>query len=653
MEWISNDSLAVLKMGGNDKESGNQIFVFDNLIGEPWKVTSQKKGIQNFKVFAQGLLYLAKDPERQEKKKRKNKFGNYVYFEHEKSASALYFVDLEKMSTYLKEKKNKTDDETKDLVKPIIEVSKLLENPLSITSYITSKQNDTIYLNCRIRDDLVYFSETSCYRIKIDPKQAIAKYLSKEKDKKDKKKDEKEEEKKKDEDLSYLGEIQQIAFPKETYINDVSPNGKKLLLFKKDRDNMFYTQGDYWILDLAKWNELVDSEEIIEKIVKITNDIDQSLYGGKWVKDGIILAYADGTKAKIAKVTETGKVTELDLEGYIHRMYSGFDVSKNGYLCFFGNNAKKVTELFVSSKPIKEANLELKRITNNNAETKTWDFGTVETIRWKSKDGTEIEGVLRKPSNYDPQKKYPLAFIIHGGPTSFDPESLLEYGEVLYYPSVQFANKDILTLKVNYRGSIGRGQAFLELNKDNLGVGDLWDVESAIDYLDKKGIIDTSKVGCMGWSQGGYISAFVGIHSKRFTAVSVGAGIADWYTYHICNDIPMFTTHYLSGSPFRDRKLYEKTAPISKIKEAQTPMLIQHGEADQRVPVANAKELYRGLKEMKIHVELFIFPGMGHPITKPRENRAIMHQNLNWFNHYLLGEELDLLDEKSDDLKED
>jgi len=646
IEWINNDSLAILKMNANEKESGNQIYVFDNLIGEPWKVTNQKKGIQNFKTFAQGLLYLAKNPKRQEKKDRKNKFGSYVYFEHEKSASALYYVDLEKMFVYQKEMKNKSEDETKDLVKPVIEVSKLLEEPLSIVNYITSKQNDSIFLNCKIRDDLVYISETSNYRIKIDPEKAIEIHLSKEQEKKNK--EDKKEDKNEEEDLSYLGEIQKLTFPKETYISDTSPEGEKLLLYKKERDNMFYTMGDYWILDLTKWKDLIESEEISKKFVKITGELDRSLYGGKWVKDGIVFSYPDGTKARIAKVTETGKITTFDLEGYTHRMYSGLDISQSGYLCFFGNTAEKVTELFVSGKSIKSKSLELKQVTNCNDDVRTWDFGTVETIRWKSKDGTEIEGVLRKPSDFEPKKKYPLAFIIHGGPQSFDIESLLEYIEMIYYPSVQFANKGILTLKVNYRGSIGRGQDFLELNKDNLGVGDLWDIESAIDYLDKKGIIDTSKIGCMGWSQGGYISAFVGLHSKRFTAVSVGAGIADWYTYHISNDIPQFTTHYLSGSPFRDRELYEKTAPISNIKEAKTPMLIQHGEVDLRVPVANAKELYRGLKEMNVHVELFIYSGMGHPITKPRENRAIMHQNLNWFSHYLIGEELDLLDEKSE-----
>jgi dipeptidyl aminopeptidase/acylaminoacyl peptidase len=200
----------------------------------------------------------------------------------------------------------------------------------------------------------------------------------------------------------------------------------------------------------------------------------------------------------------------------------------------------------------------------------------------------------------------------------------------------------MLVLKPNYRGSIGRGQAFRELNVDNLGIGDLWDLESAIDHLAGLGWVDPERVGCMGWSQGGYISAFAGLQSERFKAVSVGAGISDWYTYHISNDIPDFTTDYLSKSPFRDRSLYVETAPISNLANAKTPMLIQHGSDDRRVPISNATELYRGLKEMGVPVELFVYPGMGHPITKPRENHAVLHQNLTWFSHYLLGEALEL-----------
>ena len=167
------------------------------------------------------------------------------------------------------------------------------------------------------------------------------------------------------------------------------------------------------------------------------------------------------------------------------------------------------------------------------------------------------------------------------------------------------------------------------------------DIESCIDFLDKQGIIDTKRIGCMGWSHGGYVSAFVGIHSKRFAAVSVGAGIADYYTEYITSDAPHILRDYLSSSPFENRELYIKSAPISKIKDAKTPMLIQHGEIDDRVPLACAMELYRGLKDMNIPVEFFIYSKLGHIISKPRENRAIMHQNLTWFSHYLLDEELD------------
>ena len=84
------------------------------------------------------------------------------------------------------------------------------------------------------------------------------------------------------------------------------------------------------------------------------------------------------------------------------------------------------------------------------------------------------------------------------------------------------------------------------------------------------------------------------------------------------------------------------SSPIAAISRARTPMLIQHGAKDQRVPISNAMELYRGLRERGVPVELFVYPEFEHPITKPRENHAIAHQNLSWFRHWLLGQELEL-----------
>jgi dipeptidyl aminopeptidase/acylaminoacyl peptidase len=286
-------------------------------------------------------------------------------------------------------------------------------------------------------------------------------------------------------------------------------------------------------------------------------------------------------------------------------------------------------------------------LTKFNNNVSNWALGTVESIKWTSKDGTEIEGILRKPSNFNPSRKYPLLINIHGGPHHSSANVLLEGMDKFYYPLVQFTNKDILILKPNYRGSLGKGQAFKELLKDNVGVGDLWDLESAIDYLVGLGLVDESKIGACGGSQGAYISAYAAMHSDRFCAVSGCSTLASWFTYFYGSDsrysIPFSGNEsYRNSGPFDEGmiEIFKKTAPINGIKNARTPILLQHGENDERVPLHSSKVIYRSLKEKGIQTELFVYPGMGHSIIKPRENYAVLVQNYRWFLHHLLGEEL-------------
>jgi dipeptidyl aminopeptidase/acylaminoacyl peptidase len=406
-----------------------------------------------------------------------------------------------------------------------------------------------------------------------------------------------------------------------------------------------YTREDLWLAETKSIERAKNPTACLRAMTNITASFDRDMMAVYWTEAGIYGDYVESTQIRLAHLNENGTVSPLDfgLSEFVGVFgFGNFHVSGSGQVALAGTNAKSFPEMYFAIPAKKNKKWTVRQLTHLGMQVEGWDLGEVEMITWQSRDGVQIEGVLRKPSNFNPAKKYPLVFIVHGGPTWFSPDYLLSGEDLWYYPALQFNLKDVLVLKPNYRGSLGRGQAFTELNVNNLGVGDLWDLESAVDHLVELGWVDPNRVGCMGWSQGGYISAFVGLHSDKFKAVSVGAGISDWYTYHISNDIPDFTRDYLSGSPFRDRALYEKTAPISNLSKAKTPMLIQHGSNDRRVPLSNATELYRGLKEMGVPVELFIFPGMGHPITKPRENHAVMYQNLNWFSHHLLGEDLKL-----------
>ena len=147
-------------------------------------------------------------------------------------------------------------------------------------------------------------------------------------------------------------------------------------------------------------------------------------------------------------------------------------------------------------------------------------------------------------------------------------------------------------------------------------------------------------MGSMGWSQGGYISAFLTTHTDRFRAISVGAGISNWMTYYVNTDITPFTRQYLHATPWEDPEVYAKTSPITTIKQAKTPTLIQSGSADKRVPVPDAFELYRGLQDQNIPSRLILYSGFGHGVNKPKSQRALLQSNLDWFNLYIWGESI-------------
>jgi dipeptidyl aminopeptidase/acylaminoacyl peptidase len=367
----------------------------------------------------------------------------------------------------------------------------------------------------------------------------------------------------------------------------------------------------------------------------LTDTFDENPGLVEWKTDGIYFIAQQKTASHLFLVNPaSGKIVRVSAPDNL--MAGAFSLTRAGdRMAFVAGSPTSMNEVFVSE----ARNFSPKRLTNMTEQARAFTLGTREVISWKSQDGATIEGVLIKPANFDASKKYPLLCIIHGGPTGVD-RPLLLTPDSRYYPSDIWAARGALILKVNYRGSAGYGEAFRKLNVRNLGVGDAWDVLSGVDYLVSKGWVDTNKVACMGWSQGGYISAFLTTSSDRFAAISVGAGISNWATYYYNTDITPFTINYLGNDPADDPEIYQKTSPMSYVKNAKTPTLIQHGELDRRVPIANAYELRQGLEDRGVKVEMVVYKGFGHGITKPKSMRAVMQHNLAWFNHFIWGDPL-------------
>jgi dipeptidyl aminopeptidase/acylaminoacyl peptidase len=365
----------------------------------------------------------------------------------------------------------------------------------------------------------------------------------------------------------------------------------------------------------------------------LTAKFDESPQLIDWKPQGIYFGGLQRTASHLFRVdpatTRITRVTKPD-----GLMATGFSITHDGRaIAYIANSPTTLNEVFVSD----VSTFAPRKLTEMTAQTKHFILATPELICWKSQDGTEIEGVLTKPANFDPKKKHPLLCIIHGGPTGIDRPRLMGNH---YYPSEIWSARGALILRVNYRGSAGYGEKFRQLNVRNLGVGDAWDVLSGVDHLIKLGYVDPGKIGCMGWSQGGYISAFLTASTDRFAAISVGAGISNWATYYYNTDITPFTIQYLGKNPIADPGIYQKTSPMSYIEKAKTPTLIQHGENDRRVPIANAFELRQGLEDRGVKVEMVVYKGFGHGITKPRSLRAVAQHNLAWFNHYLWNDPL-------------
>ncbi len=571
--------------GGDGKPADQQIWLISPEGGEAWQLTKAESDVEGFHWSKDGnsILFTANLPEAKPAKDRKEKYSEYDVIEKDYNQNQLWLVDVSAaLKTYLPVRaKQITSDRT-----------------LNVNAFAWSPDSTHVAFSATHNPLLAYSVEEDIYLLDLAHGNTVSKI---------------------------------VALPGPDTSPMFSPDGKQLAFYTSFAQPFYYyANGHIAVVDLA--TVLSKPATTTADIRDLTPKFDEDVQAVEWTPQGIYFAAEQKTAAHLfllnASTLKIDRITAPD-----QLLLEDVSLTPDGKsLAYIAEDPSHMAELFVSTcVPFAP-----RKLTEMTAQVKDWKLGTVEVVSWKSKDGATIEGILHKPADYDPAHKYPLLVVIHGGPTGTSQPTLSpdEYA----YPVQIFLSKGALVLEPNYRGSAGYGAEFRALNVRNLGVGDMWDVMSGVDSLIAKGIVDPNRMGSMGWSEGGYISAFLTTHTDRFKAISVGAGISDWMTYYANTDITPFTPQYLHATPWDDPEIYAKTSPITTIKQAKTPTLIQQGSNDKRVPVPNSFELYHGLMDQHVPVRMILYTGFGHGINKPKSLLALQQANLDWFNHYVWDE---------------
>ncbi len=274
-------------------------------------------------------------------------------------------------------------------------------------------------------------------------------------------------------------------------------------------------------------------------------------------------------------------------------------------------------------------------LTRINPRADRFALGEMRVVRWESAaDGEEIEGVLTLPVGYEEGDRVPLLLRIHGGPSGVSTMSWT--ADDAAYPTQVFAGLGYAVLQPNYRGSTGYGERFRGLNRGHISGTDWVDVESGVDHLIEEGVADPDRLGVMGWSFGGHHTYWGITRTDRFKAASAGAGANELVSMYHATDLPEFYHTYLGPKPWEDFELYEERSAYRYVERVTTPLLIQVGEDDARVPRQQSDMFYEAMKAIgKAPVKMVVYPDQSHGVREPRLVRDLTTRNVEWFQRWI------------------
>jgi len=349
----------------------------------------------------------------------------------------------------------------------------------------------------------------------------------------------------------------------------------------------------------------------------------------QWASDSKSLYFSapvEGDNPIFQVTLASGSIQQV----FVDRSIDSFELSAdNRRIIYTRRTTSDPVEIFSASLPGGEASTPQRLSHFNDEVANGVDLRPAERMWVKGADGAKIEVFIVKPHDFDPSKKYPLILNVHGGPQMQWQDSFR--GDWQVYPGSGY-----IVAFANPHGSTGYGQDFTAEISGDQGGKVFEDLMKVTDELSKLPYVDSSRMGAMGWSYGGYMMDWFEGHTDRFKAIASMMGPFDLRSFYGATEELWFPKWDLKGQPWNSDQ-YEKFSPSYFVKNFKTPCLVISGERDYRVPYTQSLQMFTSLQEMNVPSKLIIYSNAGH-WPSWYEMALYYTAHLEWFHQYLGGD---------------
>jgi len=266
----------------------------------------------------------------------------------------------------------------------------------------------------------------------------------------------------------------------------------------------------------------------------------------------------------------------------------------------------------------------------NDALLSQIDMQPLESFTFKGANNEDVQGFMIKPPGFDPSKKYPLKFLIHGGPQG-------AWGNSWTYRwnAELFAASGYVVVMINFHGSTGYGQKFTDSISGNWGDKPYVDLMKGLDYVEKTyPFIDKNREAALGASYGGYMANWILGHTDRFKCIVSHDGTFNAESAYGTTEELWFMDWEFKGPPWKQRELYRKFSPHLFADKFKTPTLVVHGQLDYRLDVSQGFDLFTTLQRLKVPSKMLYFPDEGHWVLKPQNSRLWYKTVNDWVDQW-------------------